>query len=129
MTASEQGYYILNGHIIYYMDKTSDKPIILDNRPNNECLSTTNWENCHAFVPLQHSNSYLFQFYEDKLYTIEYKLFGPQDFDSNNPIGKTGEHELVSRDPNGENRKVLLTFPHEDFRAAAIHGGYFYYIV
>lgn len=53
IAASEDGYYMLNGSYLYYMDKQHMEPILLDNNPNNDCTpnSATNVpRNCNAFV-------------------------------------------------------------------------------
>lgn len=128
VTASDKGYYFLNGHVIYYMDQDGDKPVILDSRPDNECLSTTNFTNCNAFVSLTSEEITLFQFYEDKLYTIEFKELDQDEYNPDNPF-VFGEYELVSRNPNGEGRKVHHTFPNAEIRKASIHRDYIYYTV
>lgn len=126
VTASDKGYYFLNGPIIYYMDKDGDQAVVLDGRPDNECLSETNFENCNAYVPIESLDLSLFQFYEDKLYTIELQFTSSNKTESNDPF-HSGEYQLVSRKPNGEGKKVHHTFPNAEIRHAAIHRGYIYY--
>lgn len=127
IASNDEGYYILNGNYLYYMDKQSNKPVLLDNRPDNECFKNENGKNCNAFVSLSGSLSTLMQFYQDSLYTIEYKL-GTEYVPTAHPF-KIGEYELVRRDADGSNRKVIKIFPNAIMQYAAIHRGYFYYVV
>lgn len=126
ITPSDQGYYLLNGNYIYYMDKDSTSPVLLDNRPNNECLKENAFQNCNAFVSLR-PNSTLFQFYQGNLYTIEYN-YGAKNENPTNGF-KNGVYELVKRDPDGTQREVLRTFLNANLVQAVIHRGYLYYIV
>lgn len=128
IAASDQGYYMLNGHLLYYMDKDDAEPVLLDNRPDNECLTSGNGENCNAYVSLFLWASPLLQYYQDYLYTIEYRHYDDMKEVSENDF-KEGEYQLVRRDPDGNNRKVLRTFSNANISEASIHRGYLYYAV
>lgn len=137
ITVNDKGYYLLNGHYIYFMDKQSNNPVLLDNRPDNECMKAdkSGWiqstdlndENCNAYVPLLSDISVLFQSYQGSLYTIEYK-YSTEVNNSTNEF-ETGEYELVKRDADGSKRKVLRTFHNANIAEAGIHRDYLYYSV
>lgn len=125
ITASQDGYYILNGNYIYYMDKQAMKPVLLDNRPDNDCLSKEHIEsrtiqNCNAFVPLDIDNPGYLQYYDGKLYTLA----------SATTVGKNTEFtqrsELIEMSPDGSSRKIKVSFQTPP-RPLAIHRGYLYY--
>src|SRR5690606_14420552 len=124
---SEQGYYLLNGDYLYFIDKLSATPVLLDNRPDHECLVAQDGDNCNAYVSLLNQESVLLQLYKDHLYTIEYH-FTTESKPSMNGFF-TGYFELVKRDPDGSNRKVLTSLRHATITGAGIHRGYLYYSV
>lgn len=118
---SDQGYYFLNGNYLYYMDRQGTNPVLLDNRPDNGCLKKERGTNCNANVSKRHkSQSVLLQFYKDYVYTIE---------STDDGTGRSGIYELVRRNPDGSKRKVMRSFSHGLMKEAAIHRGYFYYLV
>ncbi|WP_268625761.1 hypothetical protein [Paenibacillus alvei] len=120
VTTTQNGYYMLGGSYIYYADKQTMMPVLLDNRPDHSCLISKekSEENCNAYVaninPLQ---TKLLQFYKGRLYTIESRL----DQEGSSIF------QLVQVDLDGTNRKVVKTFPNAMLRGAAIHRGYIYY--
>ncbi|CAH8704994.1 hypothetical protein M5W83_13265 [Paenibacillus thiaminolyticus] len=122
ITRSDKGYYFLHQQLIYYMDKESTKPILLDNRPDNQCMDIPTTENCFAFVPFSSSNPPQFlQYYDTHLYVLESYLDRESKrsrFDNT--------WTLVRLDPDGKNRKVIKTFEAAP-RSLAIHRGYLYY--
>ncbi|RJG26553.1 hypothetical protein [Paenibacillus thiaminolyticus] len=122
ITRSETGYYFLHQQLIYYMDKESTKPILLDNRPDNQCMDIPTTENCFAFVPFSSSNPPQFlQYYDTHLYVLESYLDRESKrsrFDNT--------WTLVRLDPDGQNRKVIKAFEAAP-RSLAIHRGFLYY--
>ncbi|EJW20210.1 hypothetical protein M5X00_06140 [Paenibacillus alvei] len=120
VTTTQNGYYMLDGSYIYYADKPTMKPVLLDNRPDHSCLISKEKsdENCNAYVaninPLQ---TKLLQYYKGHLYTIESRL------------DKEGSSifQLVQLNLDGTNRKVVKTFPNAMLRGTAIHRGNIYY--
>lgn len=122
IAASNNGYYFLNGNFIYYTDKTQMKPVLLDNRPDSDCLTATEpnqIENCNAYVKIEDYIGFL-AYSEEKVYTIE----------STSLLGENNESakrmELIERSKDGATRKSKLTF---DFapESIAIHRGIVYY--
>ena len=121
VTATENGYYILNGNYIYYADKQTMKPVLLDNRPDHSCLISKekSEENCNAYVAnVGPIHPKLLQYYKGKLYTTESHI-SKKDASS--------IFQLVQFDLDGTNRKVIKTFPHAMLSGIAIHRGYIYY--
>lgn len=119
MTSSETGYYLLHNNLIYYMDKEKMKPVILDNRPDNNCLSKPDSKNCYAFVKNEEQMTSLLQYYHSHLYIAE-SLFDPK-------ISKFGWYMKLSRmDSDGKNRHEIKTFKLSP-KTIAIHRGYIYY--
>ncbi|MCD1258804.1 hypothetical protein B5M42_008140 [Paenibacillus athensensis] len=119
---SDNGYYFLNGSYIYYMDKAAMKPVLLDNRPDTDCLHETGADKsaaCNAYVNKEDYPGFL-AYSDNHLYTIE----------SRNVPGKNNENakrfELIELAKDGSSRKSKLTF---DFPpdAIAIHRGVVYY--
>ncbi|MEQ7050911.1 hypothetical protein ABN764_09655 [Paenibacillaceae sp. P-4] len=121
ITTTENGYYILNGNYIYYADKQTMKPVILDNRPDHSCLISKekSEENCNAYVAnVGPIHPKLLQYYKGKLYTSESRI-SKKDASS--------IFQLVQLDLDGTNRKVVKTFPHAMLSGIAIHRGFIYY--
>ncbi|NMM55111.1 hypothetical protein [Paenibacillus aquistagni] len=118
---SDKGYYFLNGDYIYFMDKQNNSPVILDNRPDNGCVDNSeDRTNCNAYVSHASPSDYLFiQYYEDHLYTMESRV----------ETGKAAVYELVRRNPDGSNRKVMKTFSNGVVKSVNIHRGFLYYSV
>lgn len=123
VSPSDNGYYFLNGNFIYYMD-IEGSPVLLDNRPDHECLGFNSEINCNAYVSSYPSPT-LFQFYEGSLYTIENKSFNPGDEDWMEDV----EFELVKRSPDGASRQVIGSFTASIIESAVIHRDYLYYDV
>lgn len=121
VSPSEDGYYFLNGNFIYYMD-LEGTPVLLDNRPNHECLGPNSETNCNAYVPFSFQST-LFQFYEGSLYTIENKDYYPGEEDWMESV----EFELVKRSPDGASRQVITSFPASIIQSAVIHRDFLYY--
>lgn len=121
IAATQNGYYILNGKFIYYMDKENMNPVLLDSRPNSTCHSTDKeeLEQCSAFVNNDNLREFL-AYYNEKLYTIENHIYMDKQLGSN--IKPT----LIEISPDGSERKVIFTF---DFapQSIAIHRGNLYY--
>ncbi|MBG9792205.1 hypothetical protein ABD76_06710 [Paenibacillus dendritiformis] len=122
ITRSETGYYFLHEQLIYYMDKESTKPILLDNRPDNQCIDNPTTKNCSAFVPFSSSEPPQFlQYYDTHLYVLE------SYWDRESKRSRfDNTWMLVRLDPDGKNRKVIKTFEAAP-RSLAIHRGFLYY--
>lgn len=118
---SDDGYYMLNGNFIYYMD-TEGIPVLLDNRPDHECLQLNSDTNCNAYV--SPFGSALLQFYKGSLYTLEYNSL---DVSGVSHVMEGSEYQLVKRSPDGANREVIRTFPSAEVTQGAIHRDYLYY--
>ncbi|WCF08609.1 hypothetical protein NDS46_01425 [Paenibacillus thiaminolyticus] len=122
ITRSDKGYYFLREQLIYYMDKESTNPIVLDNRPDHQCMDNPNTDNCSAFVQFTSSEPPQFlQYYDSHLYVLE----NYWDRESKRSRFDT-TWTLVRLDPDGKNRKVIKTFEAAP-RSLAIHRGYLYY--
>ncbi|MFC6546976.1 hypothetical protein [Cohnella cellulosilytica] len=121
---SEEGYYVLNDSFLFFADKQNMKPVLLDNRPENDCQRPSSQgiiENCHAYVKHDPSSRPKFlQYYKGKLYTLE----------SGEVWGKDNENRwktmLIELSKDGSSRKVVKTFDSMP-RSIAIHRGSIYY--
>ncbi len=118
IAATESGYYFLNGNYIYYADKASMKPVLLNNRPEEDYLSEekTEEENNSAYT----RGSFL-AVYGDKLYTIQVGELSLGDDGT-----RTQKIELIESSEDGSKRKKILTFDFQPF-SLAIHRGMVYY--
>lgn len=124
--STEKGYYFLHQELIYYMDKESTKPVLLDNRPDNQCLNNANDDldpdNCFALVRFATPSSPDFlQYYDSHLYVLE-SYWDEESKRSRFDKGWT----LTRLDPDGRNRKIMKTFDSEPL-SLSIHRGYLYY--
>lgn len=121
VASSPNGYYLLHDNLIYYLDKDTMQPVILDNRPDHGCDHQPNSENCYAYVEQSATGLKFIQYYNSHLYIAE-TLFDPQ-------ISKAGWYMKLSRiDLDGKNRKEVKTFPIRP-KSLAIHRGYIYYAI
>jgi hypothetical protein len=121
---TEKGYYFLNDSLLYYADKTNMKPVLLDNRPENDCLQPSDKgtiRNCYAYVKhdplLRHK---FLGYYNGKLYALE----------SGEVWGKDNENKfkttLIELSKDGSTRKVKMVFDSIP-KSMAIHRGTLYY--
>lgn len=121
ISAAEQGYYFLNGNYIYYADRSDLNPVLLDNRPDSDCLNASGErpQNCSAYVHTEMLTGFL-QYYDGKLYVLE----------SETVYGNSGEllrrAQLLEISGDGSTRKRVMSF---DFppKGIAIHRGVLYY--
>lgn len=122
MTGSEKGYYFMNEDLIYYMDKESKKPVLLDNRPDHRCKNKPDSSNCYAFIQTEDGDiPALIQYYDSKLYVLE------SYWDTKSKRSKFDIVWKLSRmDPDGKNRKTFKIFNTKP-NYVAIHRGYLYY--
>ncbi|MGG3836439.1 hypothetical protein ABEV00_05355 [Paenibacillus thiaminolyticus] len=121
-TRAEKGYYFLHEQLIYYMDRETAKPVLLDNRPDHQCMDNPNTDNCSAFVPFSSSEppQYL-QYYDSHLYVLE------SYWDRESKRSRFDNTWIIVRlDPDGKNRKVIKTFEAAP-KSLAIHRGSLYY--
>lgn len=126
MASTEKGYYFLHQKLIYYMDKESTKPVLLDNRPDNQCMDNTKEnpdpDKCYALVRFATPSSPDFlQYYDSHLYVLE-SYWDEESKRSRFDKGWT----LTRLDPDGRNRKIMKTFESEPL-SLSIHRGYLYY--
>ncbi|MNO45928.1 hypothetical protein D3C76_362070 [compost metagenome] len=120
--ASKDGYYFLNNNYIYYMDKKSMKPVLLDNRPDSDCLrkeGTNPIENCNAYVAQYAGDKDFLNYYNGKLYTIASSTVTEKD-------KQVDRAELIELSKDGTKRRKILTFEFIP-QAIAIHRGVVYY--
>ncbi|WP_098749447.1 hypothetical protein [Paenibacillus sp. EZ-K15] len=122
MTDSEKGYYFVDKNLIYYMDKDSKNPVLLDNRPDHRCMNKPDSSNCYAFIQTEAGDTpALIQYYDSKLYVLE------SYWKKNNEPSKFNTVWKLSRmDPDGKNRKTFKIFGSRP-NHVAIHRGYMYY--
>ncbi|MFD0713797.1 hypothetical protein [Paenibacillus sp. GCM10027626] len=121
---TDKGYYFLNGSFLYYADKINMKPVLLDNRPENDCMQASDQgaiRNCYAYVKHDPQFRHKFLGYHDgKLYTLE----------SGEGLGKDNENRfktmLIELSEDGSTRKVKMEFDSVP-RSMAIHRGMLYY--
>ncbi|MDQ0115053.1 hypothetical protein [Paenibacillus harenae] len=108
ITETEDGYYLINGSYLYYMDKQTMEPILLDNNPNNDC-SPSDAEsiphNCNAYI----YNVYInfpgsVTYYKDHLYILEIS-----DRTDKDAFGSK-QYVLVKMNKDGTKRKVIREF-------------------
>ncbi|KAA9006575.1 hypothetical protein F4V43_06430 [Paenibacillus spiritus] len=120
---SDTGYYFLNNNYIYYMDKGAMKPVLLDNRPESDCLKQT------ATAPISNCNAYVsnldglfggFLAYNDHhLYVLE----SAQVLDKDRAVTR---YSLIRLSLDGTKRTKVLEFKFRPM-AIAIHRGIVYY--
>ncbi len=118
IAATESGYYFLNGNYIYYADKTAMKPVLMNNRPEEEYLGEekTSEEDNSAYT-----NGDFLAVYGDKLYTIQ---LGKPSLDKDNK--RVQKIELIELSKDGSSRKKILAFDFQP-QSIAIHRGIVYY--
>jgi len=126
IAASEDGYYMLNGSYLYYMDKKSMEPILLENNPNNDCTpnsATHVPRNCNAFVRTDGDSvaTATISYYKNNLYLVE--RIERSDKDAFNDK----QFALIRMDKDGTNRKVLRKFDAEPL-PVVIHRDQIYYV-
>lgn len=121
--STEQGYYFLQNDLIYYMDKSSQKPVVLDNRPDNQCMNKPDIHNCNAYVERSSDTNppYLLQYYNSHLYVLE----NYWDKESKKSMFDT-VWKLTRLNMDGTNRKEIMKFDTQPY-SVAIHRGYLYY--
>ena len=120
-TRTQIGYYFLHEQLIYYMDKESTKPVLLDNRPDHQCSNSPTPDNCYALVQLSTLEPPQFlQYYDSHLYVLE------NYWDRESKTRFDTVWTFASLDPDGKNRKVIKTFEAAP-KSVAIHRGYLYY--
>ncbi|WP_114498276.1 hypothetical protein [Fontibacillus phaseoli] len=120
--ASKDGYYFLNNKYIYYMDKTTMKPVLLDNRPDSDCLKkedTNPIENCNAYVAQYAGPKDFLSYYNGKLYIIASDTVTERD-------KQVDRAQLLELSKDGTERRKILTFEFIP-QAIAIHRGVVYY--
>ncbi|KOR76063.1 hypothetical protein AM231_25810 [Paenibacillus solani] len=122
MTDSEKGYYFVDKNLIYYMDKDSKNPVLLDNRPDHRCMNKPDSSNCYAYIQ-SGGGSYptFIQYYDSKLYVLE------SYWDIKSKRSMFDDVWKISRmDPDGKNRKEFKRFDSKP-NFVAIHRGYLYF--
>lgn len=117
ITAGEDGYYFLNANYIYYADKKTMKPVLLDNNPNSDCLRGSKPSDCNAYVDIQPAYPGFLSYYKGKLYTIQNQAGYEKTL--------TGA-ELIEISKDGAKRRSLLKLNSAPL-AIAIHRGKVYY--
>lgn len=117
----DKGYYFLNANYIYYADKATMKPVLLDSNPNSDCLSSNKQpENCSAFVYFSALDALHFlAYYDGALYTLQ------QAIDLKNKLFDLKKFELVKIAPDGSERSVVLDFEETPY-FLSIHRGKLY---
>lgn len=125
IAASEDGYYLLNGSYLYYMDKQHMEPILLDNNPNNDCTpnSATNVpRHCNAFVQTDSGlATATISYYKNNLYLVERIERTDKD------AFTAKQFALIRMDKDGTNRKVLRKFDAPPI-PVVIHRDQIYYV-
>lgn len=123
ITEAEHGYYMLNGSYIYYMDKETMEPILLDNNPNNDCNPSSVEQqvvNCNAYVELGNMHWGFISYYKDELYVISGSP--SKEKDTFNQM----QYELIKMQKDGTSRKRVRVF--EDIPTTiAIHRDHLYF--
>lgn len=122
---SSNGYYFLNENYLYYADKSTMKPVLLDNRPDSQCLKESKEDlgkNCLAYINMIGEQSSFLAYYKGKIYTLQMKpsLEGDEKF--------VMKSELLQLSNDGTNRKSVFTFDTLPI-ALAIHRDRVYYVV
>lgn len=116
ITASETGYYFLDGSFLYYADKENMKPVVVCNRPNcrheYEKDEFEVWK-CNAFFGTGFSNPYI-QYYKESLYLVE-------EFDQ---ITGAKKRNLVKVSLDGAYREKVCEL--STFDTFMLHRGYLY---
>ncbi|QKS45981.1 hypothetical protein HUB94_17165 [Paenibacillus cellulosilyticus] len=126
IAASADGYYILNGSYLYYMDKQNMEPILLDNNPNNDCTPNSAAHvprNCNAFVQTDAElvATATITYYKNNLYLVERIERTDKDALMNK------QYALIRMDKDGTNRKVLRKFDAPPY-PVVIHRDQIYYV-
>lgn len=121
MVEVENGYYILNSNYIYYADKSTMKPILLDSNPNSDCLADQNMpKNCNAFVYLSEMiNFHFLAHYDGYLYALE------QSIDLKSNLYDIRTYQLTKIAMDGSSREVVHKFDSHPY-FMAIHRGVLY---
>lgn len=108
ITESEDGYYFINGSYLYYMDKISMEPILLDNNPNNDCPPSNTESiprNCNAYL---YNEKIHFEgtviYYKGHLYVLHIEERTDKD------VFGSKQYVLVQMNKDGSNRKVIREF-------------------
>jgi hypothetical protein len=120
MAESKKGFYFFSGQnneYLYYMDKSTLKPVILCNKP--DCLHSDEpdpgkIQNCNAFFG---QNSTNLIYYNKYLYVVGQGI---------NLGSSSVEYSLYRISPEGTNRKKIYTFK-DQLQHLIIHRGYIYY--
>lgn len=123
ITEAEHGYYMLNGSYIYYMDKETMEPILLDNNPNNDCNPSSVEQqvvNCNAYVELDNMHSGFISYYKDELYVISGSP--SKEKDTFNQM----QYELIKMKKDGTSRKRVRLFE-DNPTTIAIHRDHLYF--
>lgn len=125
ITESEDGYYFINGSYLYYMDKQSMEPILLDHNPNNDC-SPSNVEsvprNCNAYVYNEHIHFQgIVTYYNEQLYAVMLQERTDKDV-----IGSK-KYVLVQMNKDGSDRKVIREFDDRP-SPVLIHRNHIYFV-
>jgi hypothetical protein len=111
---SEEGYYFICGHFIYYADKQTMEPVVLCNKPNCLHEKESNPEmtyKCNAFV---YGIKPFITYYNKNIYVTTI-LFGLED-----------KFVLQKLSLDGTKRETVLTFDREP-NSLVIHRGKVYY--
>jgi len=122
IAAGEEGYYFLSGNYIYYADRATMKPVLLENKPNSTCFSDDieqESQNCNAFVNLGDLQGFL-AYGQGNLYTIEQKI----ELEKGKGIFKRYNFVRISKD--GSVKKTILTIDDRP-TTMIVHRGYLYY--
>ncbi|MFC6333805.1 hypothetical protein ACFP56_14345 [Paenibacillus septentrionalis] len=123
ITESEDGYYFINGSYLYYMDKHSMEPVLLDNNPSNDCSPDKEDsipQNCNAYI----NNSFIhFQgtitYYDNHLYVLHTSERTEKD------VFGTNQYELIRMNKDGTGRKMVRQFDTKP--TVVIHRNHIYF--
>jgi len=117
----DNGYYFLNSNYIYYADKETMQPVLLDSNPNSDCLADTSMpENCGAFVYYAGLDALHFlTYYDGHLYAVQQAI----DLKSNLFDIKT--YQLIKISLDGSTRSIVLEFDETPY-FLAVHRGTLY---
>lgn len=118
ITETDNGYYMINGNYIYYIDKATMEPILLDNNPNNDCSPVSakhQVSNCNAYIELGGAEYRgLITYYKDELYIVAGGISTEKD-----TFGEI-KYELIKMKKDGSSRKTLKEFDYIP-KSIAIH--------
>lgn len=123
ITETEDGYYFINGSYVYYMDKQSMEPVLLDNNPSNDCSPDKEDnipQNCNAYI----NNSFIhFQgtitYYDNHLYVLHTSERTEKD------VFGMNQYELIRMNTDGSDRKIIRQFDAKP--TVVIHRNYIYF--